>query len=745
MKRSFAFFMLCFVLVSFVSAVTEAPISDIDLDQRPSQEMDRDPQWYSYAVVSEMTNLNWPTPERGTIFQMTTDFGLAYPVTISSIGHYFYEHSSYPWPDDTFYFRIYDSDGTTILYQTLGIEAERYPTETIHELRTPLVVNDDFIVAIVPADASGHPSSLSTNRGTGATIHTVVGEAGNWAYYDTGTAAYELITRIYADAPEAATGNIQGNVYAYGSTTPLENATMSIGTQETLTNAQGYYEFNDIYVGDYGVACYAPDGSAYFSEGTIVTVTEDQTTVQNFYLKWAEIETNPTYVNETLAVDQTSSQSIRITNDGPGDLEYHAYLNFMQPVREFNQNAWSSSMRMNTNTRNDSSPTVSANPTISRELGDVVFDLDAQTPTSETQLLGVEYVNGYFWATGAGSDSDPNYVYKLDRQGNLIASYEQDATSTGWGYRDLAYDGTYLYTGNETSFVRIDPATGAQTVLFTFTAAEFGNVTCIRALAYVPGYGFYTKSFASDIVRFNADGTVLEVIPSPGISSTYGMAYDDVNGKLWFYEQSGTPETTFYQYDHVTQALTGLTYTAPLVGDCVDQMAGGCSFSSDLIYGKLVLVGMVQGTPNDYIFALEIEATETWVTINSNSSGTISGSARDYLDLSLGFDSADLMAGTTKTAELVIVHNADYEGNVTVPITLQVSGGQLDTPLNIVIEEIDGDMHINWGAVTGASQYNVYRSTLPDSGFSPYDTTTNNSYIDSAPGANKYFYRVTAE
>ncbi len=746
MKRFNVVIVLFFLLTSALLAITEAPVEDVDLAQRPSQETSREYQYYYYADASELTNLNWPTPERATLFQMTTDFGLQYPVTITQLTTYFYEHSSYPWDSDEFYWVIYDVDGSTVLYQSETVHASAYPTQTVKNLAlTPVTVNDDFYLAVVPVSETGFPSSCSTNRGTGYPIHSYVGEAGSWVLYDNGSAAYEWLTSVYAEAPEAATGNIEGHVYEYNSTTPIEGAYVVLGgSTYVITSTDGFFQFNDVYVGTYDLDCYGPDGGYFFDEASSVEVVDGGTTTHNFFLQWAEISSNPASVSVDLNPEATTASVVQLSNDGPGTLEYNAYLNFFAPALAFDPDATETTMNRNSDPNTDTVPTIVSNPTLSREVGDVVFELDAGTPTSETQLLGIEYADGFFYATGAGSDADPNYIYKLDTDGNLIQSWEQDSSITGWGLRDLAYDGTYLYAGNETSFVRINPATGEQTILFTFTSANFGGVTCIRALAYVPGEGFYTKSFSSAIVKFDTAGNVLEVIASPGADAAYGMSYDPVSGTLWAFDQSGIYSTTFIEIDPTAGTLTGNTYNVPLVGGCSTQMAGGSAYSADLVYGKRVLIGMTQGTPSDFIFAMELEATETWVSITSNASGTISGYARDSINLGLEFDAAGLSGGAMKEGELVIVHNGSYNGNYRIPLTLNVLG-QLDAPLDITIEEVSGDMHITWQAVTGATTYKIYRSNQPDDGFTIYDTSSTNSFIDSAPGATKYFYRVTAE
>lgn len=54
----------------------------------------RNPNWQSYAITSELTNIHWISPERATLFNIS-DFGLNYPAEISKVSHYFYEHNSF--------------------------------------------------------------------------------------------------------------------------------------------------------------------------------------------------------------------------------------------------------------------------------------------------------------------------------------------------------------------------------------------------------------------------------------------------------------------------------------------------------------------------------------------------------------------------------------------------------------------------------------------------------------------------
>ncbi len=178
-----------------IPPTSKAKINSSDLQQLPGSPDPSDAfNWQAYAVSGEETHLNWPSPERATFFEIY-DFCLEGPVTIEQVSHLFYEHSSYPWPDATFHFKIYDADGVALLYESEDLEAQNY-VEYFYTLSPPVVVTNDFWVAVVPVDASGHPSSMSTADHSG---HSYTGSAGAWTVYD----GYEFITGAYVEATDA--------------------------------------------------------------------------------------------------------------------------------------------------------------------------------------------------------------------------------------------------------------------------------------------------------------------------------------------------------------------------------------------------------------------------------------------------------------------------------------------------------------------------------------------------------------
>lgn len=239
--------------------------------------------------------------------------------------------------------------------------------------------------------------------------------------------------------------------------------------------------------------------------------------------------------------------------------------------------------------------------------GDILVDFDMLAQTQQ-QHLGSEWDGQYYWSTACGSSTSgnapPYNLYKFDSSGVLTGTYPQPAAITsGWGMRDMAFDGTNLYAGAENGLWSIDPSTGATTLMFS----TISPMTCVRALAWVPSEGmFYSGNFGSSFYKFPPSGSPITAVTNPGLTAVYGMAYDDMSDTIWIFDQTGTPQTTLIEYDYHTQTLTGNSFVVPLLTGTTAQLAGGCFYATDCIPGLAVLGGCVQGTPNDRMFVMEL-------------------------------------------------------------------------------------------------------------------------------------------
>jgi hypothetical protein len=477
-------------------------------------------------------------------------------------------------------------------------------------------------------------------------------------------------------------GNLEGYVYKYGTTDPISGAVVSFDTYSATTGGDGHYLISNALTGTYDVTCTA---TGYFTETvTGVQILDGQTTSLDYYLKWAEIVVNPTSFSVTLPPDAQTDEYLTITNNGTGALTYTSAIQFLTEAAGINPAELGEVIPRPAEqftADRELSPTVQKVTITTDNPGDVPIDIDIQAYNGDTRCLGGDFDGTYYWVSGGNSGVTPYKLYKHALDGTLIASYDQPSqATTTWGIRDLAFDGTYIYGGSEDGFYKFDPATGTFTTLFT------GNLglTCIRALCYYPVTGnFLASNWATGIVEFNKNGTIITTHTAPaGLAGMYGLAYDSWNDKLWIFDQSGTPATTFFEYDLSTNALTGLSYAVPMLSGLTDQIAGGAFYSISLVPGKAVVGGIVQGTANDHLFAMELNVTETWLSITANQNGTVPGSADGSLDMTLHFDATGYAAGTVKTANINISSNASNNPVVSVPVTMTVSSGiQLDLKL----------------------------------------------------------------
>ena len=238
---------------------------------------------------------------------------------------------------------------------------------------------------------------------------------------------------------------------------------------------------------------------------------------------------------------------------------------------------------------------------------DMLFPVTAgdTLPTVTLYMVGCEFVNGQLFVT-AGI-SNPCTVFVYDWNGSsftLNTQFAQWSTGGGWGWRDLAWDGTYLY-GSDDYVVDAFLPDGTPAPSMNINGPSSPN----RMLAYDPVTDtFWTASFSSALYNFTRTGTVLSTT-SLGLTGQYGAAWNDATGMLWIHDQTypGGSGLTLVEIDPSGPALTGNFYDVPLLPGSTSQTAGGLAWTPAGEADPLVptYVGFSQGSPVDRPYILE--------------------------------------------------------------------------------------------------------------------------------------------
>lgn len=241
------------------------------------------------------------------------------------------------------------------------------------------------------------------------------------------------------------------------------------------------------------------------------------------------------------------------------------------------------------------------------------FDLEALG--ASTRCVGIGFDGTNFWATdgveASGSGTNTIWVVSGDAAHTLVTSFEQVETS-GWGLRDLCWDGTYMY-GSQSYQVDYYDATYTKVGSYTCNAC-----TPNRAQAYDGTY-FYTGDFDIDIFQVSWDGvsgsTASYTAWSNAIenSGTYGAAWDYANNCLWVTTATNPGDGKLYQIDD-TGAFIATYNLSP-----ESATSGGCTMGNYVTDAEQLWV-LAQASP-DGVYCWDISTvsfeSRTWGAIKT--------------------------------------------------------------------------------------------------------------------------------
>lgn len=239
------------------------------------------------------------------------------------------------------------------------------------------------------------------------------------------------------------------------------------------------------------------------------------------------------------------------------------------------------------------------------------FDVEALG--TSVYVVGIGYDGTNFWVTdGAetgGTGVNMIWIVSGDPAHTLVTSAEQNGTS-GWGLRDMCWDGTYMYASESNTVQYYDSSYEK--------AGSYTSYACSpnRAQGYDGTY-FYTGSFADTIYQVTWDGvsgsTASYVTWSTAVANggTYGAAWDYWNDCLWVSTASG--DGMLYQIDPAGALIASYSLMPE------SPTAGGCTMGDFGTLPAPSLWVLAQGTP-DAVYCWETVVSlerDTWGAIKT--------------------------------------------------------------------------------------------------------------------------------
>ncbi len=238
---------------------------------------------------------------------------------------------------------------------------------------------------------------------------------------------------------------------------------------------------------------------------------------------------------------------------------------------------------------------------------DQIGTIDAEASAGNAYSVGCGFDGTYVWVTnGAGQAGAGTGLFLLFMEdGTFVTSFDQNAAS-GWGLRDLCFDGTYMYGSVSNAIDYYDVTTYEKVGAFT------GPQNPNRALAYDGTY-FYTGNFGTEVYQLTWDGvsgsTASSSTWSTAATSVYGAAWDEINQCMWV--TSADASGIVAQIDGSGALIS--TYT-PVPGGTY----GGATMGSTVPINTLWIFN--QGDP-DQVFGYDVTpdalTRDTWGSIKS--------------------------------------------------------------------------------------------------------------------------------
>ncbi|MDP8239112.1 MAG: T9SS type A sorting domain-containing protein [Candidatus Hatepunaea meridiana] len=510
-------------------------------------------------------------------------------------------------------------------------------------------------------------------------------------------------------------GGIEGNIIDAENNNSVSGATVNLHGIRTNSDENGYFSFDNIPASVFNVGIIHPDYLPLVIYDARVRL--DQTIRLSPSLRYCVLETD---IDEHIAQSMLQNEELQaeghFRNTGNGNLSYESKFNDIHQVPALTP--W-----------------------------EVRSVINSGEMTSSDEIYGAVYTGEYLLLSAKGDRNQPNSIYIIDRNGELIDTIPQPGEFVR-GMADLTWDGELVYGTDWDDILGFDLEGETQAVFegpFLYNRAiTWDNV----------GERFWVADARSDIVAVNRNGVRLDTLENPGLH-IYGMGwrnYSEDGFQLYLFCRDGPNNAQIHRMNPQSGEIEFIRNLPTEV----DERAGGMSISLDWEPRFLtVITQFTRGANRTVVFNLD--RSENWVAFNPTA-GVI-GPGRS-LPVNIEFSSQGLRIGDILEGYFTI--SAHQRGGIdTILVTLRIyenSAPDYDSSPALLPDEyslttypnpFNGQLNIKYIAPTGIPvQISIYdlegrlvETLVQTSGIGAED---NISFNGSKIGSGLYFVLLKA-
>jgi hypothetical protein len=425
-------------------------------------------------------------------------------------------------------------------------------------------------------------------------------------------------------------GTIDGNVSGSRSGDPIEGARISWNDHSYIRSSdeEGNFDISEIPVGDHNFSITATD---YLPALYEVELGQNGAEL-NAELLYSECVINADTLQTELAPDTDVDMNFSVNNPGDGPLSYRIDKRL---IGDANAAPWE--LRRNYN------------------VGQIVDD---------DRIEGVAFDGEHIVLAGAASD-DPNTIYVLNTEGELIDSYNQLGQSR-YGMKDLEYDGEAFWGCGESNIWAFD-IDGNEVRHFQGPYNPSNNVAYDSDRDWL-----WIAGSTTDLQAYDREGRAMGRRLLRKNLRISGLSYwpDDPDGYcIYIYDSPGQGAHRVYKM----HPITGDTLLARTLPTVLNTTPGGLFITNTFDVYSWVMMSMNSVPPdsgNDRLEIYQLDSRRDWFSVEPSEGVIFAGEDEEF---TLHLDATGLPTVLFE-AELVFQH--DGIGTEThLPIKLDVVSG----------------------------------------------------------------------